>query len=518
MTRVFSTVLLPGRHHLLTRFQAAYLRALLEDGAVADDGTPVACAPGTSVVWAVTSANHAGTRRNPVPYSRREAAVERLSLLEDLRSLVVPVVDVAPTARFAQTTLTSVLTGTGLDLTPEDTLLACSTQAVADMYRRLGFVVVGVEASVQPEAARPWDVLTALAEGRDGWEELTHPATLDVFERYRLVEHVRTVTSDTVVGDEGGLTDTRAYRSYMASFEAAAARKWEQARPYVRPGRIVDVGCASGAMLELAGAEPTLHESDLFGIEVARHLYEECVHKKAQGVFANPNTFFYQRNVLTGPVFAPRTIDTTLSFALTHEVYSYGGGDPALRAFARTIHDHTAPGGVWINSDVLGPEDGGRQVRLLLTREGVRSAPVDLAALDPVVRTAHLDALDGRSLLDQFAVDFRRGTGRAFPYEVEQDGGVVLGLADALELLTKASYTDNWLSETCEQFTALAWSDWVRLCDDVGFEVDPRSGPWRNDWLVENRFVPLGELRELDGSPLPWPDTHVLLVARRPLA
>ncbi|MCU1692233.1 MAG: methyltransferase [Frankiales bacterium] len=254
---------------------------------------------------------------------------------------------------------------------------------------------------------------------------------------------------------------------------------------------------------------------------MARHLFEECAHKKAQRVFANPNTFFYQRNVLTGPVFAPRTIDTTLSFALTHEVYSYGGGAPALEAFARTIHDHTRPDGVWINSDVLGPEAGGRQVLLLLRRDGRRCDPVDLAALEPADRTAHLDGLDGRSLLDQFALDFRRGTGRPFPHDVEEADGAVrvtVGLADALELLTKASYTDNWLSETCEQFTALAWSDWVRLCTDVGFEVDPRSGPWRNDWLVENRFDPWASLAELDGTPLPWPDTHVLLVARRPPA
>ena len=31
--------------------------------------------PGARVVWAGTSANHQNTRRNPVPYSRREAAI-----------------------------------------------------------------------------------------------------------------------------------------------------------------------------------------------------------------------------------------------------------------------------------------------------------------------------------------------------------------------------------------------------------------------------------------------------------
>ena len=62
-------VLFPGRHHLLTRFQAGYLRELAGAGA-------------TTVVWAVTSANHENTKRNPVPYHRREAAIERFSVLD----------------------------------------------------------------------------------------------------------------------------------------------------------------------------------------------------------------------------------------------------------------------------------------------------------------------------------------------------------------------------------------------------------------------------------------------------
>jgi hypothetical protein len=84
-------ILFPGRHHLLTRFQASYLESL--------------ASPSTTVVWAVTSANHENTRRNPVPYHRREAAIERFSVQTGLRSVVVPVVDTAPTDLFASVTL-----------------------------------------------------------------------------------------------------------------------------------------------------------------------------------------------------------------------------------------------------------------------------------------------------------------------------------------------------------------------------------------------------------------------------
>ena len=358
-------VLFPGRHHVLTRFQADYLHRLTGLWTPGDAEA--------TVVWAVTSANHENTRRNPVPYHRREAAIERFSVLAGLRSVVVPVFDTAPTERFAEVTVKNVAVATGLDLTPANTVVACSTPEVVELYERLGFRIAGVEAD--PDAAlprrqpeRPWEVLLRMAAGDESWRELAHPATADVFDRYQLADAVRTVVNDPVVGDEGGLTATRDYRTYVESFAGSAARKWDSVRQHVRPGRIVDIGCGAGAVLELADREPALRESDLIGVEVARHLFEECVHKKAQGAFDNPNVFFYRRNVLSGAVFPARSVDTTLTFALTHEIWSYGKQWESLRRFVQAIYDHTVPGGVWINSDVCGPDGRDRPVVLRLDR------------------------------------------------------------------------------------------------------------------------------------------------------
>ena len=68
------------------------------------------------------------------------------------------------------------------------------------------------------------------------------------------------------------------------------------------------------------------------------------MHKKAQGAFANPNVFFYRRNVLGGAVLAPRSVDTTLTFALTHEIWSYGDGWPRYAGSCRRSTTH-APAG-----------------------------------------------------------------------------------------------------------------------------------------------------------------------------
>ncbi|KQS65900.1 hypothetical protein [Modestobacter sp. Leaf380] len=515
------SVLLPGRHHVLTRFQAEHLRAVVAGGVADTDGVPVVCTEDVAVVWAVTSANHRGTRRNPVPAHRREAAIERFCLAEGLTGVVVGVVDVAPTDRFAELTLKTVAHETGGRWAPDpaDTVVACSTASVAAMYRALGYRIVPVEDASLDAPARPWDVLELLVADDPAWRELAHPATVAVFDRYGLAESTRVICSDPVVGSEGGLTATREYRSYIAAFESAAQRKWDQARPYVQPGRIVDIGCATGAMLELAAGEPTLHESDLFGVEVARHLFDECEHRRAQGAFAaNPNTFFVQANVLNGPVFPPATVDTTTTFALTHEILSYGGGVSALEELAANVIAHTVPGGVWVNSDVCGPADGDRTVRLRLrTDDGARPAgPVDLLARPAEEVGPYLDGLCTRARLDQFAVDFRRAAGVAFPFEIDGDD-VLLRLADAMEFLSKVSYTHNWLSEVHEQFCALDGAAWSALVRAAGFEVDPRSGAWRNDWLVDNVFAPVATLLDpATGEQLDWPDTHVLLVARRP--
>jgi SAM-dependent methyltransferase len=505
-------VLFPGRHHVLTRFQAEYLQQLANP-----NGSE------TTVVWAVTSANHENTKRNPVPYHRREAAIERFSCLAALRSVVVPVFDTAPTDRFADVTLKNVSVVTGLDLTPADTLVACSTPEVAALYQRLGFRIADAEAD--PECAgpdgeppeRPWDVLLRLAAGDETWRRLAHPATVDLFDRYRLSDTVRAVVNDPVVGDEGGLTATRDYRIYLEAFADSAARKFEMVRRYIRPGRIVDVGCGAGDILELADREPALRESDLIGVEIARHLFEECVHKKAQGAFRNPNVFFYRRNVLGGAVFPPRSVDTTLTFALTHEIWSYGDRWDSLRRFIQAIYDHTVPGGIWINSDVCGPDGRDRHVVLRLDRTDGDNPPLprrDLRELQAAEVAEYVGGLSTRARLDQFAVDY----GFAFGYEPAGDeSSVSLSLADAMDYLARKDYTDNWLSETREQFCGLEFADWKGLLADVGFELDPASRSYRNDWIISNRVAPVASLTDPSGRVVDWPATHVHLIARRPV-
>jgi SAM-dependent methyltransferase len=504
---------------MLTRFQAAYLHSLLTGELSNLDGVALEFATDPTLVWAVTSANHQNTRRNPVPANRREVAIELFSGQESFRSLVVPIFDTRPTDRFAEVTLKAIAAGTGgLELDPDNCAVAVSTPSVIEMYTALGFRVAPLELNHPDKPLRAWQVLELCAAGDPSWRALAHAATVDVFDRYALAAQVVMVLGDPVVGSEGSLTETRNYRTYAASFEAAAVRKWRQARPYVVPGRIVDIGCATGAVLELASKDPELQESDLFGIEVAQHLFEECVHKKSQGAFDNPNTFFFQRNILSGKVFPDASINTSLSFALTHEIVSYAGGLPALERLISGVFQQTAPGGVWINSDVCGPERRD-ELMLLHFREAGLDHPIrDFENVSPVEAEAYLEGLTPAARLPQFAHDFAGSAGVHFVLDVIDAQTARLRLGDAMEFLSKFRYTENWQSECHERFCALDWNEWKSLVESVGFEIDPRSGSWRNEWMVENWFRAAAELTDLKGAHVPWPSTHVLMIASRPLA
>lgn len=135
-----TALLFPGRHHLLTNFQLEYLtlatkgdsRELLDVA-----GKPLELAePIDAVIWAVTSANHSNTRRNPLPAHRREAAIEELADLLDVPSFVFMIDDIGATPRFAEYVLKKIEVDSRRQfcLTPENCVVACSTPAVIEQY------------------------------------------------------------------------------------------------------------------------------------------------------------------------------------------------------------------------------------------------------------------------------------------------------------------------------------------------------------------------------------------------
>lgn len=144
-------LLFPGRHHLLTNFQLDYLT-----WATRGDPTELRdvneqplnlTSPIEAVIWAITSANHANTRRNPLPAHRREAAIEDFARDLDVPSFVYLIDDLGPTPRFAEYVLKKIEVDSQgrFRLTPENTVVGCSTPSVLALYEALGFRILPVE-------------------------------------------------------------------------------------------------------------------------------------------------------------------------------------------------------------------------------------------------------------------------------------------------------------------------------------------------------------------------------------
>ena len=94
MNNVMVTLLFPGRHHMLTKYQHSYLKNLIEKGVNGDKVD--------KLIFAVTSANHANTRRNPIPLYLRVLAIEKFSRDLSCEVKIYPIFDVGKTDKFAE--------------------------------------------------------------------------------------------------------------------------------------------------------------------------------------------------------------------------------------------------------------------------------------------------------------------------------------------------------------------------------------------------------------------------------
>lgn len=513
-------VLFPGRHHSLTKYQAEWISKTFRRDYNDNPGEPIRLNR-EEVVWIfpVTSSNHHTTRRNPISLSRRVGQLELFGAYEGIKILVVPIHDIQDNERFAEHIIQAVHTELGITLTPTNTLVAVST-SVGDQYRKLNFRTAGVELdSPNPAELRPYDLILDVANG-DGtlFREYAHPVCLAFWDRYDLFTQVKRVFSDAVISSEdGALTETRSYESYAEAFVQSASRKWGQISDWVVPGRIVDVGSATGELFIEAGKDLRFRESDFIGIEPDRYLYTEAVHRASKGDFGNPNTFFYRRNILDGQTFAPASVDSTITLALTHEIFSYGEREKDLLKLVSVIANHTRANGVWVNLDLCASEDADDRVYLKLRSDDGENMDllhgVDSMAPEDVHRYLALGSTLSR--FKQFAYDWPRLSKLEYPVQFENEDTVYLKLSDAMEFMLHKDYTDNWASELREIFTFRNFAFWRNELEKVGFQLGNESQVYKNTWIEENRFKPVATLFNAQHEPREWPTTHMAWVAQK---
>jgi SAM-dependent methyltransferase len=549
-----TTLLLPGRHVVNTRFQEGELFRIM---GVPADALPLVgerkdFSPITRLVFAVTSANQSNSRYNPVPLEVRTIGVDRFARrLKDALGVsyrIVPVPHFGPTGRFARFLLKELAEATegDLELTPANTVLFSSTPGVIAQFRELGFsVLLGelkrfpVEPGGSPEfiAPTPNEVLQQVVAAGEGWNfhpsvrDALHPATFSVWQDFPdVVRRILRLHRDPLLTDQGSLTEMRNYSTYALGMghQAILDLKYRDIKDAIRPGKIVDEGCADGALLVPIARD--FPDSDLIGIEITGEFMARCRERLRAGEFVGTYVHFHQRNI-TEPIFEANSVDTVICNSTTHELWSYGEQGKTLRAYLREKQRQLRPGGRIIIRDVCGPEAGDEEVFLWCNDADGGDAGQwtgKAAELAKLSTAARFERFAGQYLRD-LRREGRRGAETTVQYRVENRGGrryFVLPLRIAMEFLSKKDYVDNWDSELNEEFTFWSFSRWKGELVEAGFRVleNPNvpgtlSRAYCNPWVVEHRFTGKAELLHPRGDalvPLEWPVTNMVLVAEKP--
>ncbi|MCX2681833.1 hypothetical protein OOZ15_17900 [Galbibacter sp. EGI 63066] len=524
-------ILFPGRHHLLTAFQFEYIKNLINtgfkniknvEGNIISDKQPI-----DGIIFAVTSANHSGTKRNPIPFYLRAMMVHEFCSEFDVPSYVYGIDDVGILNDFASYTLKQIKHQSeyNINLTPDNTFVVCSTP-VLHMYQKLGFTILPAELidikTWEYQTNLPWEVVDQIVNNDNGLDDKNlsgtiHHSSRKIWTTYSLYQKVRNILSDPIIGDDGDITASRDYNTYVRQMDEIAEIKYKETSPYIIPGRVGDIGCAVGSWIKQASENPKLRESDFYGIEVARQLFDICNQRKHNGEFSNPNVFFSQKNAVSDLVFEKESMHTIHTSSLTHEIESYGDREDLLR-FIKNRCEELISGGVWINRDVIGPENGEREVLMLLNKEdGENEDPYKKCTTKEAFKD-YLDRMSTFTRFLRFASDFRKEEHDTISYSIKTFNDkdyISIKLKDATEFMLTKDYTDNWLSEMHERFCFWSLEDWKKELDKAGFQVDENTRAYTNPWIEENRFKNKVQLFDTTLRPLESPYTNALIIARK---
>ncbi|MBK7858049.1 MAG: methyltransferase domain-containing protein [Archangiaceae bacterium] len=450
--------LLVGRFHAVTMGQHQWLQGLKGRGV-------------ERVTCVITSANHSGTRRNPLPVPQRRALLAEA--LAGQRFDLVAIDDIAETESWVEHVLSSVERAGLPRPAPRDTQVYTSNRDVAGLFEARGFTVVAEEV----KGLTPHELVQRIADGRE-WQGEASQATRAA---YADPKFLTDIFHQRLLNDDGELGHARDFQTYGAQMDASLKQKLDDLLPWVVPGSIVDKGCGTGKLLvELSRAFP---RSALTGVDLSR----ELLRMSDENTYASEEVALVFGNIIEKNV-PDGSASTVIFSSVTHEIYSYSGY--SLPELERAMRNAAAE-----------LKRGGR----VLMRDGVSPPPA----------TWRLKLLDAatRETFERFAREFKHGAGVKF--ERVGEGEVRLSAHDANEFLCKKDYLKNWHIEVHEEYGALTLEGWRALLEKVGLKAVHLSG-YVNGWIAENRYQGHVELVDDAGAPLPWPATNCVVVGEKP--
>ncbi len=504
-------LLFPGRHLINTQFQADYLAKVIPEHSI------------DKIVFAITSANQENSRYNPIDFPHRLVSVDRFGQAikqttgADFTSVGIPHY---PTSdRFVDITFKEIEAQSQLTLSPENTLVLCSTPSLIAAYETRGYQVVTAEYDREAKefiAKTPIEIIKEF--GRTGiitkeFDTEVSRATKDTYLTYpHILEHIVRLYQDPLVTDAGDLTDSRNYNAYAYGMNNSSILelKYKDIDKFIKAGRIVDEGCADGALLSLIAKN--FPDSDLIGIDITPEFIARGKERQRMGEFGEAFVHFYQRNILNR-IFTPDSIDTTICNSTLHEIWSYGNKGESVRSYLRQKFEQTKRGGRLLIRDVVGPEKKDTLIAMTLNSDDGSNKNIYKECASKEELKQHLEQLSTKARFLRFSQDFIRHL------RFRMKGkSAILRMVDASEFMSKFTYTDNWTSELHEEFAFWSFSEWNKEIEEAGFKVSKESLFYTSPYQIENRWVGKISLFSESGlkkRPLAWPPTNMVIVAEK---
>ncbi len=459
--------LLLGRFHALTRGQAELVASFVQEVDL------------DRIVCVVTSADHSGTRRNPLDADAREALLRPALAATGKPYDVVRVADIADDAAWVDHVRAAVRAQAGLELSPASTTLVSANRDVQALFAAAGYRIAAAPAG----GLTPHELLQRIVDGKE-WKSEAAPSTIELFEQRGVPARLRLIFGDTLRTDDGELASHRDFASYGAQMDASLVQKVEDLAPWVLPPRIIDKGCGTGKLLvELSRRFPG---ASLVGVDLSR----EFLRRSDENTFAGGDVELVLGDAADQQL-PDGTADTVIFSSILHAVYSYSGYDRsrvdrALASAARELR----PGGRVLIRDGISPD--ARDVLLDLMNEATAAQ------------------------FDRFAREFKHGQGAAFAPAARRDGALAtvrLSAHLANEFLCKKDYLKNWDIEIHEEYGVFTVGEWAAALARNFFEVRTIT-TYVNAWILQNRYRDHVRVTELNGVSF-WPATNAVIIGER---
>jgi len=454
--------LLIGRFHAVTKAQDAWLQSL-RNAAV------------EKIICVVTSANHAGTRRNPLEVATRLGLL-RPALERTGKPFELVEVDDVPTD-WVDHVVKEVGKQTGRAPTAAGTSIYGANRDVDQLFSSAGFTVV----SQAVKGLTPHELVQKIAAGAS-WEDEVSSETRALYGQAKVRTTLQHIFSQTLVNDDGELGHQRDFLSYGTQMDASLQQKLDDLLKWVKPGMIVDKGCGTGKLLvELSKVFPA---SSFVGVDLSR----EFLRMSDENTYAAQDVALQFGNIIEQNV--PAGSATTVVFSsVTHEIYSYS--DYSLAALDKALANAAVelkPGGHVLIRDGVSPGQ-------MLWRMKLRSPAV-------------------RETFERFAKEFKHGAGSKHERVAEDEVRLSAHLAN--EFICKKDYLKNWHIEVHEEYGAHTLAGYAAALEKAGLEAVSVTG-YVNPWIAEHRYA--GSVTLIDdasGREVPWPDTNAIIVGRKP--